>query len=1108
MIIQLVHELLAQNQSTSSSLSKAYIVARIQIVPNDNNFSCPIIQLVDPTTHQNVKCQVDQINPYSNNQIVCLRQWTWTILTDGSVFVGFIWDPSCLDGLDVIMQKHTARCQKLLNDSIIYRPLQLRKSNQLAVLNISGKVSAISGVYQRKAGSIPCYFVELEDEDYTLCVWFLGKEFIKYYWDFRIGNYYVFSDVQVATLALNQTKRGILRYIPIQSKYFCITQYQGQILENAAARIPSLTEHTSVFPPAVWLKSDADDSHTYEGVITRAIDSVLGIYEIDHQYTLCLFHSARLSLPCHPKTRIRLHHIHSVQIQADNSLLLNNHWKSSFSSDAPKTYSFLIACPRSRIEILSIPIYTTASEIPLDMKACSMNSLDQSSFDENMNFMQLLQTLEFKWTLYYYQLFMSISMSPNALLQATQNYASTLLSQDHNEAADQKLSRFTSFLEFNQFCNAVPSSRNAKFSLQTYPSIEKLKKLGSQKSQSKYSPPLSDLNIQHASFEDCPIIGVVDAFSDGQLCLKDGTGYIPLLVVYPKDHSRDIILIETLCIIRRFDYINEETSFKNSSGNACKTENIYLTCYIEDVDILFTGQSHLLTNLPDASVINSFLDHFKAEEKDDVLTILHIRNIQPTRAVFSSKNTVVLESHIIAICYDVIHPDSTCQTVSPHFVTLVLSSERDSLYQLAQFHIGRWMASSYKNPRQSLWRVGSKMKIVPIATNTSKIHIVPVLNPVLHFKVPKIYDVKGIQKISAQYNSEYSGKHIQKTINLIGLVVYKEYVSSRDSLMPENRQRIWELYKTHRVGCPQMTSHSILVRLRSGLSTFDIYINLGLQIMPLGVIPGSVVLFTNLGLKPKRQGSVIYGFGTTCTYFTLLETSQDLNISVDQDIPTYMLGESVPEQRRLFKAVCHIKLLKLHMQWICKTCGLCAMADKCGGLCDDARAVFKVKMTLEVRDGTAACLSYTEDESLLFLLWGCSQSQRNNIKQQVFSSGEPFSYNSLDKYQEQSQLEKLCLKNNTPGRYWVYGYFLTNGDMEGLPGFYFSRMIKTVHLEPITNLSDSKVKAPFEYPTFVSSSLCDQYKVFRLIPYAVQNNIKEIYQLTERINKHYIKGGQ
>ncbi|KAI9028841.1 hypothetical protein CLU79DRAFT_736312 [Phycomyces nitens] len=1050
MIIYLVHELLSQNKSTSSVLSEAYLTGKIEIVSNDRYFSCPIIYLVDPETDEKVKCQVNQMNPLSNKQIVCLRHWTWTILTDGSVLVGFIWDPAYHDGLKQFIKNNALRCQDLFKENTVYRPLQLRQSKHLALLTAAGKVSAISGVYQKKMDGIPAYFVELEDQDHTLCVWFLGKELVKYYWDFVIGDYYVFSDVQVATLAINKTKRGILRYTP-QSNYFWMTRSQTHVLENIAPTTKPLMNYTSVFPPAVWLKSESDGSHTRQGVITRIIDSVLGIYEIDNQYALCLFHSAYISLPYHLYTRLRLHHIHSVQLQVDNSILLDRDWKLPFSLNPLKTYAFLIACPRSRVEILSIPIYNTPSEIPLDMVPCSMTSLDQTSFEKELDFIQLLQTLEFKLTLYHNQLFKSISLSSEALLQATQNYTSVMFPSHHNEATDQNMSIFTSFLEFNQFCTAIPSSTNSNIFLQAYISIKELKAVGHRRAKDKYNLPSGAADIKQASIDDCPIICIVDTFSDGQLCVKDGTGSIPLVIIYPKDHSQDIILIGTLCIIRRFEYINEYTSLKDASRKKCTIENIYLTCHIQDIDSLYAEQSPLTAKISNPSVINPLLDHFEVETKSDFRTVLHIQSIQPTRGVFCPNNTVNLESHITAICYDVITLDSNCQATPPHLVTLILSSERESLCQLAQFHIGRWVASTYKNMDQSLWRVGSKTRNLPIATNTGNFQIIPVLGSISHFKVPKIYDIKDVLKLLEVPVMDYGDQLVRETIDLQGLVVHKEYIQKQSTLTLETRQRIFELYKTYRMGYPQITSHTIMIRLRSGLNTFCIYINPELQILPLGIIPGSVILFSGLGLRRKRNGDGIYGYATTFTYATVLESSQDIEVSVDQDIPVYKLGQCEPEQDSMFKAVCHIKVKRLYMQWMCKICGLGATADGCEGQCDDPKATFKTRATVKAYDGTADCQTFIDDEQLLFILLGSSKSQQDRIRQLIFSSGKAFSYDAWNNDREQSQVEDLCQVNNKAGRYWLYGYFHKIYNPENqLEGS--SRGLRVVYLEPITNL--------------------------------------------------------
>ncbi|ORZ14066.1 hypothetical protein BCR42DRAFT_492708 [Absidia repens] len=252
-------------------------------------------------------------------------------------------------------------------------------------VTLAGVLCAKSIMYV-KQGSEACYFAELKDiyklhsstttssftarsYQWTVPVVFKGDYLINYYMELQVGRHYLFSNLQTTTMTTltprlgkdqqqqrRRTKRSVLNFQPLASSFLELPKQQCEYLlstynptdadntsfdvdmPHPAAAVAATTAadtsetSTTTIMPLSTLDSGQSNLHHYTGVVTRVIDPLFGIYELDEQLLLCLFHYIGYSENCPYRigTKLMVTHVHVLSLDSLSKIspILDMDWNA------------------------------------------------------------------------------------------------------------------------------------------------------------------------------------------------------------------------------------------------------------------------------------------------------------------------------------------------------------------------------------------------------------------------------------------------------------------------------------------------------------------------------------------------------------------------------------------------------------------------------------------------------------------------------------------------------------------------------------------------------------------------------------------------------------
>ncbi|CAO3623372.1 unnamed protein product [Cunninghamella echinulata] len=284
---------------------------------------------------------------------------------------------------------------------------QLKVSINQPSLNLLGYISAKSILYDKPSSEV-VFFIELIDaikpsnstttpssssssssttttsfssslsnnDIWSIPIVFKGEQLMKYYGELQVGCFYIFNNLTPTTITSSiashsyhrHFKRHILKYNVYQSSFIELSKkkYQSFYLSyhsattttvTAAAELPLLNNYLHLTRYDLNNSNNNNNLTKYEGFVTRIIDPLFGIYELNNEIVLCLFYYLGYSekQPYHTGTYLVIHHAHMVALTATtgNSLLLDQLWKAPFVKRDPHEpiRIALVACMRSNIKI-------------------------------------------------------------------------------------------------------------------------------------------------------------------------------------------------------------------------------------------------------------------------------------------------------------------------------------------------------------------------------------------------------------------------------------------------------------------------------------------------------------------------------------------------------------------------------------------------------------------------------------------------------------------------------------------------------------------------------------------------------------------------------------
>ncbi|KAI9304459.1 CST, telomere maintenance, complex subunit CTC1-domain-containing protein [Cunninghamella echinulata] len=403
----------------SNLLTLQSIYGRLHIVNNTSKsflkeYQRGTILLFDIyNTEVKILCRVDRIYHDLQDSVIEIPYWTLVTLKHHSYLEFSIESVKRLSNPTLTIQEekniNTKNLLKILKkqqqhaiSSPAYFCLVPRQLSQLKLsinhpsLNLLGYISAKSILYDKSSSEV-VFFIELTDAIKSLStittpsspslsnsdIWsipivFKGDRLMKYYDEFQAGCFYIFNNLTPTTITSSISshsyhrhfKRHILKYNVYQSSFIELSKkkYQSFYLSYHSATTATATKTAAAKPSLLYnylhltrydLNNNNENNNLtkYEGFVTRIIDPLFGIYELNNEIVLCLFHYLDYSekQPYHVGTYLVIHHAHMIALTSTtiNSLLLNQLWKAPFvkrDSHEPIRIA-LVACMRSNIRI-------------------------------------------------------------------------------------------------------------------------------------------------------------------------------------------------------------------------------------------------------------------------------------------------------------------------------------------------------------------------------------------------------------------------------------------------------------------------------------------------------------------------------------------------------------------------------------------------------------------------------------------------------------------------------------------------------------------------------------------------------------------------------------
>ncbi|ORX61894.1 hypothetical protein DM01DRAFT_1379777 [Hesseltinella vesiculosa] len=323
-------------------------------------------------------------------------------------------------------------------DRLVHR-FQCHPTSEM-IVNLVAVVSAKSILYT-KPGSAAVFILELHDADpassWTVPLVFKGDCFVKLHAEFAVGEAYLFCTLETGDMthkihippATQSTKRKVLKYSEDRSNFYQLyhhRQYKDLLSLAPPMDTPAPADSQTVdsqtvldLEPPTTITSDqplplptqammqdlplgiphdhptsriVQRGNQYQlqhhtGTVTRVLDPIFGIYELDHRYILCLFHYFDYSekRPYRVGTTLTISYVHLLRVAINTRYgspchLLDStqQWLSSQPSAGgasdddvseddnndppmedpsqphrPRHVVFMIACMRSNVKITS-----------------------------------------------------------------------------------------------------------------------------------------------------------------------------------------------------------------------------------------------------------------------------------------------------------------------------------------------------------------------------------------------------------------------------------------------------------------------------------------------------------------------------------------------------------------------------------------------------------------------------------------------------------------------------------------------------------------------------------------------------------------------------------
>lgn len=1013
-----VSTLCALKEGMTSS-SDSVLQGHLRMLDRDQlSYKKGTLVLINAITQEAIPCLVDRLNAETNRKRVEIREWNYIYdEVNGYRYLEF-----CLDNVFTKKAELSALRSGIVNDLKVvqaalakripfYTPSLSRTQVSQSSVNVAGVVVAISPLYTPPQSEAR-FFVEVADADEksVVTLYFCGDKDVHYQLCFRIGQYYTFTDLSPVTISYGRYTRDVLQYQQ-NSTFQMITASIYQQLEFTTEE-PLASKHDLTVTKIV------NERATYTGYITRIIDSVLGIYELDDAIIFSVFHHFVSAQPFRVNTKVQITHFHKTCIYADDhpSILLSDVWKLD-----ERHREALVACNRTRIEVLAFPhsCHVGVNDLPASnetREALAMYMITHRyTFAQCMRFLEIYATLVIRFEL--------VSLTTDQFKSVVENIGRFVFKATNTPVTRRHGDLGNDFFQHDKVCSAIGSKCTVdergylSVYLDLYPKLDECKYYLDERKKdyqvdlagANFAFDVSAVPVKSTRFDTSMgfyILGMIELSKDGRFLLKDSQSTIVLSIASGKKN----IQLGDMYLVPRGKYFCEDLSRKKNLETS-GLSSTYLSCDSDDLLKVFSPSSN------DTDLIFQIQHNFQPEQvgffsigsnpekmsTDRQYVVGQVLKKFPIITSLTKVASRLMESRMVVRLYNLgaTTNDDFIKLDPRRYYDLIITSRNESLKFYYQLNVGDWCViyglnqreTNLRNPNSTGYFMDLTHKIYPIVRSKEPVNDAVVLIPVLGRHRPTATTIelpRPVLTISQIIDPQrqYTLTNNIEYINVRGVVILKKFDKHYGfSLYDENAL---ESYVTCGIGTGvPRRKLQIQLREQDSLQMITISVDVTYTHYPLGLVHGATVVFRNLMRKVYRGDSVYYNAGDE----TLIEvestnTAQYVNRLQNNAIEATSIGwiskmiqENVDICDKLLQLYCSVStVMMLQMKWKCSQCGFTVKNSECYAICEDAHRVFYASMYVELSDGTASANANVNGERLVFRLLRLSNAQITALK--------------------------------------------------------------------------------------------------------------------------------
>lgn len=1017
---------------TTSELTQRIISGFLSIATNEDcDEERGTISLIDQITKIKLICLIDFLTPQLLNIPVYINRWVY--VNNEELGIQYIEiqmshiykDVACSQSLlSQSLQLCARKANVCIENNIPFNePSLFLSSSMQSPTNMTGIVSAISILFV-KPDSPASFFIQLvnttkEPSAVTASIMFHGDSLIKYYRYFQIGVAYTFESLDLAIVG--EPAHTLFSFIDTQSVCNMITL--DQFYNEITIKNPSFLKQHADTPPLLISEHTAEPNSTYTGRITRVIDSLFGIYELDRKFLVCLFHYLGYSpsTPYRVNTLLRLHHVHAALIQPEDgrtSHLFQSLWHAPLHNPENTQYMVLVACVKSHVNIIDMSmdhIFSPESDL-LDTQMRDYIYID--SLKRHCDFSNLIRQLEI-----YAALSVKFGVDDFDTFKHAYTQIRDLTFARTRSRTKRGIRNFVhDFFKHETLCVAVT---NNPIIVESYPflsdvqaSLEQrleevdLRLPGTQENRFDRG----HVNTQVAQYQLTDaycILGQIKASGDGRLYLADNASRVLLMIHRTTPRCQ----VGDLYMVKKCKWVKENLS------------SLWCT-YMVVQERSFVSLNLPCVRFQVASRAKRFrLTQARPEFKS--LMAFYVVDKYPIKMMYDAEGQVYLTSRVVVQWCPV---EGYSEPEAKGMI--VLTSKRKSLKWDQDVRVGTlWMV---EGPIRASLDVDQHL-LFPISIGDGDAEAIR-LEPVMEDNeevLEKVYNVSDL--LLPELQSKVNSFFYEKAVCVQGVVVHKRFTSGYKTYDSSGQLA---LYEQLGVGTGKF-NRKLFIQLRemNGIDVLNVYMDVDRVHYPLGMIVGSVIRIRHL-IRRGRGDAGVYGIVDDNACIEIMDMEPPALFLTEQKTRTIasfldpVLGYPQDESEEIFKLFVYTQsIMSLTMKWVCQECGSAVHMNECYGMCENAPRVFMANAYVQVSDGTSHAHVSVDGEHLVFSLLQLTIKQADALKTIATNYGE-ISYGNWesiktreDETQEKAQrkelhgytLTDLCDKAVAAGQFWLFG---------------------------------------------------------------------------------------